>query len=221
MADIDKRTLSAIHNNWDWYQAEFTTWGITYQRTTNAWYTFDAVPPFHSNLLWLGQAFPEQLLAQLREKKRGQRWSVNDTLALHDFTDFGLEVLFEAQWYFREVSQANQVSVTKVDSDEAFSRWIDAWGESNDVFHRDLWQQANVGFLSAGDGGIAYNRSADRIGVSNFWGHESAIQDCIQHLAAYALPLVGYERSETAHLLVNAGFQATGPLRVWVSKESK
>ena len=140
-------------------------------------------------------------------------------MALHDLRGFGLKVLFEAQWYFREAGRANKVSLTNVDSDEAFNRWIDAASESNDIFHRDLWQRVNVGFLSAGDGGIAHNRSTNCIGVTNFWGNESAIQDCIQHLAAFALPLMGHERSETAHLLINAGFQATGPLRVWVSKE--
>jgi hypothetical protein len=160
--------------------------------------------------------------------------TVKDSFASLDLVPHGFRVLFDAQWI---VKSPRPESARRIPSD---------WTEITDPYGLRLWELAWCGgggpqglfvpellseevfFLGrivdnrVVAGGIV-NTSADAAGISNVFadaGHTSdawsALTECAQAIVP-DVPLIGYERDEALAGALNSGFQATGPLRVWIT----
>ena len=68
--------------------------------------------------------------------------------------------------------------------------------------------------------GLAINRSGATRGVSNAFGQDADVLDCIAAVCAMfpATGLVGYGNYAEVRSLATLGFEPLGPLRVWLSQ---
>ncbi len=216
----------------DWYAAVCRAHGIAFVRSARRWHSLSRMPPFYGNAVYLASRRPLALFrridAAVAGRAWGPGWGVKDALAVHDLSDAGFDLLFEARWLFRAPSRHAvadpRFDVRAQQSDPARRRWISAWGETPPgevVFPDGFGDDPAICLLAAyqGDrcvGGIACNRSSNCVGISNTFGSEDAISACVLHAAAHTtLPLVGYEQGTSLDLFRELGFSTTGPLAVW------
>ena len=163
--------------------------------------------------------------------------SIKDSFASVDLSAFGFEVLFDAAWTVRRAApvpgpaRADGPHWDVVRDAEGFAAWEQAWrGDDgpSDVLRPDLLEDDRVLVLAARAGahvvaGAVLNRSAEVVGVSNFFADEgrrdSAWAGCLACIGALmpGTVLVGYERDEVRrhHADVDA-VETVGPLRVWM-----
>lgn len=160
--------------------------------------------------------------------------SIKDSFASLDLTAFGFRVLFEAQWIVAATAGLRR-SVTsprwaKVGDADAFAAWETAWRGHDGppgVLLVDLLGHDSVSVLAASDGdrvvaGAVLNRSTEVVGITNFFadpGIARASWDGCVSLAAELFPrsiLAGYESGSALEDARTSGFEAVGPLRVWI-----
>jgi hypothetical protein len=147
----------------------------------------------------------------------------------------GFRVLFDAQWIVRRPSDPPAVSAsprwTVVRDVETFTAWEDAWRGSDgplDVLRADLLRTRAVTLLAAEQddhrvvGGAVLSRSATVVGISNFFTEEpitsKSWQGCLALTNALfpEVTLVGYESGDALDAARTCGFEAVGPLQVWL-----
>jgi hypothetical protein len=160
--------------------------------------------------------------------------SIKDSFASMDLTTSGFTVLLDAQWIVRTPKATRPITAdrswTVVRDEESFGAWEDAWrGEQGqpEVLSADLLREPSVTVLGAGienhtAAGAILCRSGAVVGISNFFTNDRTVsidwQGCLA-LAASLFPgmtIVGYESGDALRAATKHGFDAVGPLRVWV-----
>ncbi|WP_223635000.1 hypothetical protein [Corallococcus sp. EGB] len=139
-------------------------------------------------------------------------------------------------WLNPAPESSSEVAWRTVGTPEELEAWEAAWSGQPEgarpsrVFPPALLQDEGVVFLAAGDGkrlvagGIAFF-GADVIGLSNTFRVEGAPAcldaELLARLRAHfpGRPVVGYERGEALDTWRALGFEAGGPLRVWLRRE--
>jgi hypothetical protein len=140
-------------------------------------------------------------------------------------------VLFEAEWIHRPAGvpvTAPDLVWDAVREPDALRDWARAWddgGGNADLFRPGLLDDPET-FVLAGrsaDGrvsvGAVAGRSSDVVGVSNVFGPPHVAWPLVLHAVGRlfpALPVVGYEQGDDLTAALRHGFEAVGPLRVWV-----
>jgi len=145
-----------------------------------------------------------------------------------ELQEFGFNLLFEANWYALtelHLRSENIDSTGSVTSTEELDDWIAAWGETpsgKTIFLPELLR-SKVNFIyrkSDGtiDSGLIANIGDDAAGITNIFGHNKGIAECIKfaYKCAKGLPLVGYGSDAELRDLQKLGFEGLGKLRVWV-----
>jgi hypothetical protein len=158
--------------------------------------------------------------------------SVKDSFASLDLAGDGFDVLFDAEWIYREPGLP--------ESDDLL-RWsvvrtpagLTAWGAAHgggDVLGAALLDDPAIVVVVGHDGhdmvaGAVGNHSGSVVGVSNVFttadvdqtwaGAVGAISACFPDL-----PLVGYEEGGSLRAAHRAGFVSVGPLRIWLKPDA-
>jgi hypothetical protein len=183
-------------------------------------------------------------LAELADAGIAGEWAVKDSYAALDLGTRGFRILFEAEWIYRDAGRRLQtgdvlrVRWGRVSAPSALADWELAWrGAAGDdqgseparIFVPPLLADDNVAVIAAYRddrvvAGIIANRTAAVVGMSNMFvpageaegfraGCIAAVRDCFP-----GLPLVGYEGGHDLAEMRALGFDAVGPLRVWVKR---
>jgi hypothetical protein len=241
---METRIKQAIRNNAQWCHLVCRAHGSPGEFFDEIWINRAPVPRFYPNAQTLAERSSRQinLIRELISQGLSSGWAVKDSFASLDLTTCGLDPLFDAQWIYitqerlRTVRSAPvpEVRWEIVRSDQMLAEWERAWCEANQdtnrarVYLPALLEDSDVAILAARRGdqivaGAIGNRSDGVIGWSNLFVKE--VRD-LRELAAGSLlmlseifpglALVGYEEGDALRGALSSGFEAIGPLRVWV-----
>ncbi len=224
----------AAANNADLCGAVCRTHGIEAEVDANAWTTRTRTPPLYPDAVTLVPDPPlPELLARI---DTSPGCSIKDSFASLDLTEHGFRVLFDAEWIIRPPTDPQALPAsprwTVVQDVDAFAAWEFAWrkGDSpSDVLRADLLRTRAVTVLAARvddriTGGAVLNGGPAVVGISNFFIEDPTGTEgwtgCLA-LASALFPqatLVGYESADVLEVVRTGGFEAVGPLRVWIQE---
>jgi hypothetical protein len=225
------QTLAAL-NNAEWCDLVCGTHGAQTRFDADAWTSRTRTPPGYPDAVTLvpDPSVPE-LLARI---DTSVGCSIKDSFSSVDMTAYGFRVLFDAQWMVHSSTAIPSGLASPrwevVHDRDGLAAWEQAWRGSDGppgVFHTELLDNDAVTVLAAraGDdvvGGAVLNRSSTVVGVSNFFTRDpcgaATWSGCLA-LAATLFPgstFVGYESGHTLVAARTQGFEAVGPLRVWI-----
>lgn len=224
---------SAARNNAEWCAAMSRSHGLPGEFGAQAWAAPARTPRYYPDAVTLVPgADRAELVARIDTAAAGA--SVKDSFADLDLVEAGFRVLFEAQWIHRPARVPTTLSGlawTVVGTPDTLRAWALAWddgGGNADLFRPALLDDPAT-FVLAGqsvDGrlvaGAVASRSDQVVGISNVFaldgGHDAAwpvVLDAANELFP-TLPVVGYARDDDLAAAVRHGFEAVGPLRVWL-----
>jgi hypothetical protein len=225
---------AAVRNHADWSELIAQSLGISTTRTDDLWAADVPMPIGHSDCVLLRPGAAADWGA-IRGAHAGL--SVVDSFADQDLTEYGFELVLDAQWVaLDQVGDGVQVDADAdlVDgwqrvSRERFPDWLAEHGSLNEL-EPSLLDVAEVAVLEsvvAGRfvAGAVLHSSDGVIGLNSvFLGDGERVQ-AWRSLAALAhsrfghAPLVGFESADSIAPALEAGFRAVGPMRVWAHLE--
>ncbi|MPY49347.1 hypothetical protein [Streptomyces acidicola] len=224
---------AAARNNAEWCAAMSRSHGLAGEFGPQAWAAPSRTPLRYPDAVTLVPgADPAVLAARIDTAAPGA--SVKDSFTDLDLTEFGFQVLFEAQWIHRPASApaiASDISWDVAGDPDSLRAWALAWddGDGNaDLFRTELLDDPAT-FVLAGqsvDGrvvaGAVASRSDQVVGISNVFALDGGLDlawpvvlDAVHQLFP-TLPAVGYEQGEDLAAAVRHGFEPVGPLRIWL-----
>lgn len=242
---VAARAVQAARNNALWCDTICRAHGIPTEIHAQLWLCRQPVPRFYPNAVTFANptadsaqlAHIHKLLAEALPPSAG----VKDSFCTLDLAPIGFHLLFEATWIWREsrpqidrtVAQADWFMVR--DANE-LAKWEAAWNgppaseqsvPPTRIFPSALLADPDIAFIAASIGGrivagAIVNRTDDVIGLSNVFAPEGAAArfwpGCIEAaMDVFAgRPLVGYESGGELAIALALGFEAVGPLRIWV-----
>jgi len=225
----------AARNNADWYAMMFDVHGIPWKRSDIAFLATGTPPLYHSWITTLNpEATEDALLRLVVQNVQQSGFSIKDSFHCLNLNEYGLVELFSASWIvannIRTVDTSNWVQIT---STTDLLLWETAWKEGGSPTNQRQFPDAMLsrndvvfwGRKSATgfDAGVIANVSSDCVGLSNCFG-QKAFPAAASLCATVAMeqepeiPVVGYERGDDLVTALDSGFEATGPLSVWVKQ---
>lgn len=221
----------AVLNNADWCQAVCESHGVATSRTSSIWCSSIRTPLYYPDAITLVRSCEAAEVVQEIDLSPG--CSVKDSYADVDLSSGGFEVLFEASWICRPAEQHLPGVVDEnwqqVTTKRELEEWQRAWDDSveDELFNERLLLEPSVTVLACRvDGqivaGSIINQSRGVVGVSNLFcpdGSEAETWAAVVAAAepiADGQPIVGYEHGNSLDAALTAGFEAIGPLRVWL-----
>ena len=117
-----------VASNVEWYCAIFRAHGTEFERNSNWWMSRERAPAFHSNFINLTDESSGTFIPSIIELHAtlDRPWAIKDAYASLDLQPFGFEILFEANWVWREAAMAHPPSTaawTKIQSVEELQKW--------------------------------------------------------------------------------------------------
>ncbi|MGW5231646.1 hypothetical protein ACWEQU_04945 [Streptomyces nodosus] len=224
---------AAARSNAEWCAVVSRSHGVVGEFGHQAWAAPVRTPPYYPDAVTLApDTDPAALTARIDTAAPGA--TVKDSFADLDLTEAGFHVLFEAQWIHRPASApatASDLTWDVVDDPETLRAWALAWdgGDGDaDLFRPELLDDPAT-FVLAGrsvDGRVAAGAVASRsdhvVALSNVFARDGGpdtawpvVLDAVHQLFP-AVPVVGYEHGEDLATALSHGFEAIGPLRVWL-----
>jgi hypothetical protein len=222
---MDPFVLAAARNNAHWCGLVCRSHAIVTRFDRDAWVAVTRSPDMYPDAVTLDPAVDPAALLPRIDQSPG--CSVKDSFASLDLTEAGLQVLFDAEWIYRDPPEAASIPAgwMVVSSSDELSDWGAAHGGGS-VFRPELLADPDVVIIAArGEEGLVAgaigNRSDGVVGVSNLfttvdpdWAWAGAVAAIADTFPGY--PLVGYESGEDLAAAHRAGFASLGPLRVWL-----
>jgi hypothetical protein len=156
-------------------------------------------------------------------------WAVKDSYATLNLASLGFHPLFDASWFVHRSPAAcspTMLDWRSIADASDLAAWNEAWAQDA-PFAPALMAEDGIVFLAAHHdatlvGGAILNRSAGVVGLSNVFAAPQWADALWRDLPAIArrlfagLLLVGYERGDDLDRAIAMGFEALGPLRVWL-----
>jgi hypothetical protein len=224
---------AAARNNAEWCATMSRSHGSAGEFGAQAWAAPARTPLYYPDAVTLvPSADPVELMARIDTVTAGA--SVKDSFADLDLAEAGFRMLFEAQWIHRPTSAptiSSGLRWTVVGTSDTLRAWALAWddGDGNADLFRPALLDDPATFVLAGqsvDGrlvaGAVASRSDQLVGISNVFaldgGPDAAwpvVLDAANELFP-TLPVVGYAQGDELAAAVRHGFEAIGPLRVWL-----
>jgi hypothetical protein len=224
--------VRAAVDNARWCDAVARAHGIATEFRDDAWTAATRTPPFFPDAVTLRpDAAATELLGRI-DASAG--CSIKDSFASLDLEGYGFRVLFEARWIVRQGGSPPSpddggAAWMRVREAAELAAWESAWSGGSGtraIFRAELLAQGSIDVLAAHESGrivagAVLTRSDDVIGVSNVFslrGRRHAWTGCLAQAALLhpGAPLVGYESGDDLEAALEHGFEATGPLRVWI-----
>ncbi|MFF5536647.1 hypothetical protein ACFY71_29980 [Streptomyces cinerochromogenes] len=224
---------AAARNNAEWCASMSRSHGLTGEFGVEAWAVPSRPPLYYPDAVTLVPGADAAALVD-RIDTAGAGACVKDSFADLDLTGAGFKVLFDAQWIHRPASApptSPDLAWDVVRDRDALRGWALAWddGDGNaDLFRPELLDDPATSVLvgRSADGlvaaGAVASRSDDVVGISNVFAVEGGadrawpvVLDAVHRLFP-TLPVVGYEHGPDLDAAVRHGFEAVGPLRVWL-----
>jgi len=222
---VNGKISLAARNNAEWCDAVSRSWGQRCRFEAEFWINPGEAPPFYPNLVTLA---PTRRLAAEIVQAEGA-FAVKDSFAQLDLAPLGFAPLFEAMWIWRDpqpVARSDGTTWRIIRDAGSLLCWEAAWRGDEpalDLFRPALLQEGDHTFIAIeGDAqivaGCVASRSAAVVGISNLFGRDELAAGCVAAVQDFApgLPVVGYEHGPALALMKSLGFQALGPLRVWL-----
>ncbi len=243
---MDDRTSQAAFNNAVWCDTVCRSHGSPGEFWDTLWMNRQETPRFYPNVVTLaeGKAATAQraCLRELIAANLPGEWAVKDSFCALDLSPLGFQALFEAEWIYRAPAVSSPegalsgVEWRRLNSALELARWEAAWNASADsdpepdlprIFLPALLEQEEIAILAAYrekriTAGAIANSSGAVVGVSNLFvppkesakfraGAIAAIMEAFPGRAS-----VGYESGPDLAQSLALGFEAVGPLRIWV-----
>ena len=231
----------AARNNAAWCDAVCRAHGRPGVFTDILWFNRRETPRFYPDAVTTAgkeaQVAQCDMLAALMEKDRRTSWAVKDSFLALDLSPLGFRPLFDGQWMCRTARVSgpgcDDIRWVRIADGAALSAWERALtdGTSDEavapIFVPPLLAIDGVAVFAAevaGEiiGGGALNMAAGVVGISNVFARVPRHEDVWRGLlieAEHLFPgatVVGYESGEDLVQACAVGFEAIGPLRVWV-----
>ena len=117
----DKRLL-ALRNNNALYDEIFANQNICFRRNDSICYCLEETLTYYSNLVTVDKEWkPDEIFEAIDknfEKENWSEWSIKDSFAVLNLTEYKFETLFSAQWLYLE---AEKFTPLKSESNSSFS----------------------------------------------------------------------------------------------------
>lgn len=225
---------AAARNNAEWCASMSRSHGLTGEFGSQAWTVSTRPPLYYPDAVTLVPGADAAALVD-RIDTAAPGACVKDSFADLDLADAGFKVLFDAQWIHRPASAPTtspDLAWDVVRDRDMLRAWSFAWDDGNgsnaDLFRPQLLVDPDTFVLvgHSADGLVAVGAVARRsdhvVGISNVFALEGGadqawpvVLDAVHRLFP-TLPVVGYERGADLDAAVRHGFEAVGPLRVWL-----
>ncbi|MFI7341138.1 hypothetical protein ACIBUY_24755 [Streptomyces sp. NPDC050085] len=234
------RVRAAVRDNARWCAVMSQVHGVRGEFGPDAWTASRRTPLYYPDAVTLvPRVDAASLVARIDTRAPGA--TVKDAFADLDLTEHGFTVLFDAQWIHRDADApvpAHGLGWDVVKDPDALREWAAAWSggddDAADLFGAALLDVPEVTVLAVRDAGgrvvagAVATSGEDVVGVSNvfavstaFAAHDgqdrvwSAVLDATRTLFP-GRSLVGYEHDDALTAALRYGFEAVGPLRVWL-----
>lgn len=223
---MNKRIDLAVKQNISWCAAVCGSHGIRLNPGEHIWWLSSEAPALYPDAITSSiAATPEELIGRIGDKTAA---SVKDSYASLHLATHGFRVLFEAQWIYlppNEKHEAVKAPWHAVSDVQRLRAWNAANGTEGIIKPELLADDRVRIFMRENAEGISgFIASSDEasVGVSNVFAPEALLNEIWHDIEAVAaevfpdLPLVGYESGDALAAALAAGWQAIGPLRVWI-----
>ncbi|MEU0412934.1 hypothetical protein ABZ307_34620 [Streptomyces griseorubiginosus] len=224
---------AAARNNAEWCASMSRSHGLAGEFGLQAWAVPYRPPLYYPDAVTLMPGTDATALVD-RIDTAAPGACVKDSFADLDLTGAGFKVLFDAQWIHRPASAPTtspNLTWDVVSSPDMLRAWTRAWDDGNgnaDLFRTELLDDPATSVLVgySADGLVAAGAVASRndhvVGISNVFAVEGGadrawpiVLDAVHQLFP-TLPVVGYEHGANLDAALRHGFEAVGPLRVWL-----
>jgi hypothetical protein len=220
------RVDAAVQNNIAWCGTVCDTHGIAQAAHSHVWGVLSKAPAFYPDII---SSSRNATTADVQAfAGRRDILSIKDSYANLDLSPFGFDILFEAEWIYRDsisVSRPARASWRLIATEKDLMSWTHANG-LQDVIKADLLKQTAVKlFMHEEKGeisGFIANLAAGVVGISNVFTTDHANEGLWLDIASIVsaefpgVPMVGYERAGDLSAALLSGFTSIGSLRVWV-----
>lgn len=243
---VYRRARLAAQNNASWCDLVCRAHGVPGEFSDAVWRNRHPSPPFYPNLITLvDMPNPSNALEHIRqlcEIPLPGAWGVKDSFACLDLSIHGFDLLFEAEWIWREPMPPPQQNLSdgmkwsQAKSPTYLADWEAAWCVANGQeassnrpcqFPLSLLNDPSIVFFAAHKGselvaGGILNSSDNVAGVSNVFildEDKLATWTGLMQNAGHVFPgapLVGYESGDSLNIACACGFEPVGNLRVWL-----
>ena len=241
---MKEKLKKAILNNNDLYEAVFKPQNIKSHRNDAIWYCLEEIPPFYSNLVTVSENWkPDEIFKTIDENFKNEnwnKWSIKDSFAALDLSDYGFKKLFAAKWFylnaakFTPIKAETELHFKIIKTEKDLSDWRIAWDSNEDlgkqIFHPEILNDPKLYFVAGYKNdriecGCLLNETENILGISNFSAPEKNIEywsEIIRFVfdSIKFTDIVGYERKDLTEKLKNLGFETIGDLIVWLRKNS-
>lgn len=232
-----ERARIAARNNAVWCDAVCRARRGATAFVPGLWWQAAASPPYFPALVTLSAAVGEEGLMPALQGRHDE-FAIKDSFCRLDLHAHGFKKLFEARWLWRAprpaARAASRLRWTDVDTPALLERWAAAWWPEPGaalpdpaVFGPALLDDPAVGLLAGFEGerlvaGCAVTRSDDVAGLSCcFLPPEAGLREEMLDVVQARHPgraLVSYDQGEVLQALLGLGFEAVGPLQVWLGR---
>ena len=234
--DASAAVAAAVIDNARWCHLVCAANGIVGRFDQDAWTSLRRTPPMYPDAVTLtAEATGESLFRRI---ERGAGSSVKDSFATLDLAAAGFTVLFDAVWIARAAGRPSRsparLSWERVERADDLHAWSVDHGAGS-TLSPDLLRQRSVVILAGRDrdgrrtaGAIATAGDA-AVGISNVFAvgddggdPDAAFANAFAEAAAAIAtrfpdqPIVGYLSMPMLDAARAAGFEAVGPLRIWM-----
>lgn len=212
-----------VETNAAWCEAICRAGGLSPSRTAEVWNVVERSPDGYPDVVTLRSGLGADFV--LAGIDLGAGCSVKDSFSDIDLSEHHFEVLFEATWIYllgRSAPPNAAHGWAELVTVDGIGGWLTA--RDIDVDPEVLWLDQSVRFFAASTtgAGFALTQTREAAGVSCvLYGSADpaatwadVVSTATRHIGGRAL--VGYERDSDLDHALAGGFEAAGPLRIWM-----
>jgi hypothetical protein len=216
----------AVRENATWCDVVCQSHRLRPDADARIWWSNRRTPSLYPDAITLDPEVGEfDVLARIHDAPGA---SVKDSFAALDLAPDGYRVLLDAAWFARPpgpVTDDPGVTFERIADKFTFSAWRHAWGGPDDVLLPGLLRTGGVTIVGARTPNERYDRGGilhrttiggtQVVGLSNTFGPLGDVALAAARTAPDAW-IVGYDDADVVTALGAHGFEACGPLRLWV-----
>lgn len=225
------RTQLAALNNALWCAAVWRSRGLLTEVSSGAWFTRQETPSLYPNMVTVDpdDARGRQLAIASQIGGALRKASVKDSYAVLSLGNCGFQELFSAQWLWAAPGSLSFIKSTdniEVVTDPAdVGEWIATWeemgGAANNLFPSvaldgavEIWgKRTETGRFC---GGLIAYRSSETVGITNAFGSIDGLFYAASREGSEAVCC--YQQGAALSRGITQGFEAIGPLKVWITE---